>query len=96
MEDLKNGAISEEALNEVAGGLNTDEALNKVANSLNIDRKKLENGLKVAGVAVVSTIAMGGSGIGIKKVWDKKHRSLGEVLPPEIPGNIGGKHSKQD
>ncbi len=94
MKDLKNGAISEEALNKVAGGLNPDEALNKVASSLNIDRAKLEKGLKIAGVAVVSTAAVAGAGVaigvGVKNYKENKAQEEWSLTPKEWA--TGGKN----
>lgn len=59
MEDVKNGAISQETLDQIAGGFNADESMEKVASALNISKDTLEKILKYAGVGLLSATAVG-------------------------------------
>lgn len=73
MEEMKNGMISEEALDEVAGGLKVDKA-------------KLTKALKAVGVGIGVLGAVGGTGAviyGAKKAYDKSHPVFGPENKPD-------------
>ena len=60
--EIERGIISEEALDDIAGGLN-------------IDKAKLIKGLKYAGVAIIGAGALASAGYGMYK-WGEKRGTI--------------------
>ena len=81
------GALNMEELKNEPKGIISEEALDQVAAGINIDRATLRKAAKIAGIVVVSGAALTGAGIGGKALIDRRRstdKSINDI-PPTPP-----------